>query len=132
MPRDPTKAERKAIRSLLSAAGSEAEFMRWVDVAKVPHAPGAPKKEFDSWVLPGLELFVAIAMKERHMSRSAVLKWWAQFAKGAEPDTSAEAIWRRLDRKLKAGGFEKFIAPPGIDITKLTTFPFSRDPPNTD
>jgi hypothetical protein len=88
-----------------------------------------PKGSQKADPLPGLELFVRIARRERRMSRTAALRWLANAVMQARIANSADALVARWRRKLHGGGFttrsdkrlvQDMGLPPEIDPSKFT------------
>ena len=122
---DLTPGELRQLRYLLGKAGLGFKGL------PPPRRRGAKVYDRDADMLPALELFLRLAQRERGMSRTAALRWWAESCRTGGGNqlfgASADAVARRLAKKLKAiGAAERELewcrlpAWPGIDLSKVT------------
>lgn len=139
MAREPTDRDLATLRSLLHAAGSEAALHRWIKLAKqVPKGkagrPRGTTKYIDEEILGGLQALIAVAAQERAgWGPKRTINSLLKGIKGkGDPDRvygrlvgESHQPWKRLNKKLKAGGFKTFADLcaelwPNMDVSKLT------------
>lgn len=118
--RSPTAEERANIRRLLRRAGGHADLLQWIEQALAEPTPrrggrkrGADTYKIDARLLPALEHFCRIAAEHKGLTETAALRWLTG-AIGADL-MGADPV-SRLRRKMKAGKFPKWKAPPGSRI----------------
>jgi len=141
MPKPPTAADKRLLRSLLKRLAPDLLPLLPPDL--LPHKRGRATHD-DASLLASLELFVRNTARVRGITRGAALRvlvegvWPLHEAGQPTPfrGSSAEAAAARLSRKLREGGFDKRDARTlvprewlkrGIDPEKFVTFPITKD-----